>query len=150
MTDRALQRLIFAGCRELGLDADTRHDLQLVATGKASLSEMTDADLRKVVDALKARGFDAAAGRAKKSHARPAAGRADIRYLHVLWRLLAEAGAVQVRGAKGLNAFIRTRFEKAWGSVPIDVDRMTDGAHIRDVTEALKSMCQRAGVEYRR
>jgi phage gp16-like protein len=150
MTDRALQRLIFAGCRELGIDADTRHDLQLVATGKASMADMTDADLRKVVDALKARGFDAAAGGAKKRKARPAAKRPDVRYAHVLWRLLADAGKVNVAGPKGLNAFIRERFANAWGSVPIDIDQMADWEQIRDVNEALKAMCRRAGVEYRR
>lgn len=38
MTSKTLQRMIHVGCKQLGLDNDTRHDLQLVATGKASMS----------------------------------------------------------------------------------------------------------------
>ncbi len=55
------------------------------------------------------------------------------------------AGAVQVPGATGLNAFIRARFEKTWGAVPLDVDSMRDWKQIAAVIEALKAMCQRAG-----
>lgn len=142
MTDRTLQKLIFAGCRALGLDAETRHDLQLAATGKASLSDMSVAEQRKVLDALKAKGF-----RVDTKGKRPQAGRADVRYLHVLWRLLAEAGAVDKPGPVGLNLFVRRRFERAWGAVPLDVDTLTDAKQINDVTRALRDMCRRAGVE---
>lgn len=38
---RTLQRMIHVGCRQLGLDDDTRRDLQLVATGKASMAVST-------------------------------------------------------------------------------------------------------------
>lgn len=56
-TVRKLQRMIHVGCKQLGLDDDTRHDLQLAVTGKASLADMTDAELQKVVSALQQRGF---------------------------------------------------------------------------------------------
>ena len=52
-----LKRLIHVGCRDLGLDDETRRSVQLVATGKTSMSDMTESELRKVVDALKERGF---------------------------------------------------------------------------------------------
>ena len=42
-------RLIHVGCRSLGLDEDTRRDLQLVATGKSSLTAMNDRELEAVV-----------------------------------------------------------------------------------------------------
>lgn len=142
MTARNLQRLVHVGCRELGLDADDRHALQLLATGKESLSDMTDAELNRVVDALKARGFKPA-NRGK----RPPARRADVRYCHVLWRLLHEAGAVKVAGAAGLNAFIRSRFEKKWGAAPIDIDAMQEWAKIADVVDALKDWCSRVGID---
>jgi phage gp16-like protein len=145
MTNRTLQKLVHVGCRELGLDADMRRDLQLLVTGKASMADMNDGDLNKVVDALKKRGFDPAKGKGRKLRA-PAA-RPDVRYCHVLWRLLAEAGVVTSSGPKGLNAFIRTRFAAHWGATPIDIDRMADTAQIADVTEALKAMCRRAGVK---
>ncbi|PTE20243.1 regulatory protein GemA [Cereibacter changlensis JA139] len=150
MTARALQRMIHVGCRELGLDADTRRDLQLVATGKASMAEMSEAELAKLLEALKARGFKpgfkpgvepGAKGR------RPAAPRPDLRYIHVLWGLLGKAGALKKPGRDGLNAFLRTRFEGKWGSVPIDIDALRDAGQINDVTRALKDMCRRAGVD---
>lgn len=148
-----LKRMIHVGCKQLGLDNDTRRDLQLIATGKASMSDMTEADLRKVVDALKNRGFkpygntwftSAKGGKRTKGHDR--APRADLRFVHVLWTLLGEAGALKRPGRDGLNAFIRSRFEGKWQSVPIDVDAIRDAGQINDVTRALKDMCRRAGV----
>lgn len=141
---RTLQKLIHVGCRELGIDAETRRDLQLVATGKASMSDMTEAELQKVVEALKARGFHP---ERSGGFARPVSPRADIRFIHVLWRQLALAGALKVTGRKGLNAFIRARFEKKWGAVPLDVDALRDPAQINDVTRALKDWCARVGVK---
>lgn len=153
MADRTLQRMIHAGCRELGLDGDLRHDLQLAATGKASMADMTDADLRKVVDALKARGFKPFGSPASKdrdrpgrSRAKPLAPRADLRFIHVMWKLLGDAGALTKPGRDGLNAFIRSSFEGKWKSVPIDVDALREAGQIDDVVQALKAMCRRAGV----
>ncbi|SNS44700.1 phage protein Gp36 family protein [Antarctobacter heliothermus] len=67
MGARDLQKLIHVGCRELGLDADARRDLQQAATGKASMRDMTEADLRLVVDRLKASGFDPGSGRVRQA-----------------------------------------------------------------------------------
>ncbi len=147
MTARALQKLVHVGCRELGIDAETRRDLQLVVTGKASMREMGEADLEKLVEALKARGFAPSGDPANGKRGRPAARRGDVRYAHVLWRLLAEKGAVKVAGRRGLNAFVRARFEAHWGHVPIDIDAMSDWERIKDVIDALKAMCRRAGID---
>lgn len=141
-TARTLQRMIHVGCKQLGLDTGTRHDLQLRVVGKASLSDMTERELRAVADELKRLGF-----KADVKERRPAARRADIRFCHVMWRLLVEAGAAKVAGSRGLNAFIRARFERTWGAVPIDVDTMTEWEQINDVVRALKDWCRRAGVE---
>lgn len=143
----ALLKTIHVGCRQLGLDEDTRRDLQLVATGKASLKDMTAAEQQLVLEALKARGFaPGPASGAKKGYRNPAT-RGDVRFCHVLWGKLVKAGAVQVPGATGLNAFIRARFEKAWGATPFDIDSLRDWKQIAAVIEALKGMCKRAGVE---
>lgn len=137
----ALVRTIHFACRQLGLDAETRHDLQLLVTGKASLTDMTPAEQERVLAELKARGFRIAGGK------RPAAKRGDVRFAHVLWRKLHRAGAVDKAGAAGLNAFIRARFAAAWGAAVLDVDHMRDAAQIATVIEALKAMCARAGVD---
>lgn len=152
-TALTLKRLIHVGCKELGLDDETRRGLQLIATGKASMAEMTEVELLQVVEALKKRGFKPygnthykSTGKAK-GHA--PAPRADLRYIHVLWRQLGEAGALKRPGRDGLNAFIRARFEGKWQSVPIDIDALRDAGQINDVTRALKDMCGRAGVTVR-
>lgn len=142
---RALQKLVHVGCRELGLDGEVRRDLQLVVTGKASMHDMDEADLNKLVVALKERGFKPHGGKARAK--RPAAKRADTRFAHVLWGKLHKAGSVDQGGAKGLNAFIRARFEKTWGAAVFDIDAMQDHRQIATVIEALKGMCARAGID---
>lgn len=142
---RSLQRLIHAGCRQLGLDEETRRDLQQVATGKASMAEMTEAELGQVVEALKLRGFSTGfnAG-AKPGRAR--APRADLRYAHVLWGLLGQAGHLERPGREGLNAFVRSRFGASFGSEVIDIDTMRDAGQINAVIKALQAMCHRHGI----
>jgi phage gp16-like protein len=146
MAARNLQRMIHVACKQLGLDEDTRHDLQLAATGKASMADMTDADLTRVIDALEQRGFDPAAKPAS-NRLKPAASRADLRFIHVMWKLLGDAGSLQKPGRAGLNAFIRTQFEGKWKSVPVDIDALRETAQINDVIQALKAMCRRAGIK---
>lgn len=142
---RALQKLVHVACRELGLDGEVRRDLQLVVTGKASMLDMDEADLTKLVAALKERGFKPHAGKARAK--RPAAKRGDVRFAHVLWGKLHKAGAVSQGGAQGLNAFIRARFEKSWGAATFDIDAMQDHRQIATLIEALKGMCARAEIE---
>lgn len=142
----ALLKTIHVACRQLGLDAETRHDLQLRVTGKGSLSDMSDVERQKVLDALKAQGFRMEAGKAKKGFRREAP-RGDIRFCHVLWGKLHAAGAVEAAGAVGLNAFIRARFGKSWGAEILDIDQMRDWRQIAAVIEALKAMCNRAGID---
>ena len=146
---RNLQRTIHVGCKQLGIDADARRDLQLLVTGKASMTDMSDGELRKVVTALENRGFKADSKPSGKPKRAPAP-RADLRYVHVLWGLLGKAGKLEKPGAAGLNAFIRSSFEGKWSSVPIDVDALRDAGQINDVTRALKAMCKRHGIETER
>lgn len=138
-------KTIHVAVRDLGLDNDTRRELQLLVTGKESLRDMSAAEQLAVLEALKARGFKPSAGKASRTHRRPAT-RGDIRFCNVLWGKLVKVGAVDLPGAAGLNAFIRTRFEKAWGAVPFDIDGLRDWKQIATVIEALKAMCLRAGI----
>ena len=141
---RALQQKIHVGCRELGLDSDARRDLQLAATGKASMKGMSEAELKAVLRRLQDSGFKAGSG--GKKHAK--ASRADLRLVHVLWRKLGEAGQLRDPSRKGLNKFIRARFENAWSNVPADVDMMRDYAEIDQVIQALKSWGQRVDIDF--
>ena len=139
---RALQRTIHAACRELGLDTEARHDLQLLVTGKASMSDMTEAELEAMLARLKADGFQHRPARKPRREA----PRADLRYAHVLWGLLSRAGKVKKPGRDGLNAFVRSRFEGKWKSVPIDIDALREAGQINDVIRALKDWCAREGI----
>lgn len=143
----ATLKTIHVACRQLGLDAETRHDLQLQVVGKASLADMTEPERLKVLDALKERGFRMGPASGGKKGYRRAATRGDVRFCHVLWGKLFKAGKVELAGAVGLNAFIRARFEKAWGAATFDIDGMKDWKQIATVIEALKAMCARAGIE---
>ena len=145
---RALQKMVHVGCRDLGIDGETRRDLQLMVTGKESMADMAEADLEKLVEALKAKGFKPGFKPGSKAlKGRPAAPRADLRFVHVLWKLLAEAGAVKMPGRDGLNGFVRARFSKQWGSVPLDVDALREWKQINDVVAALKDWCKREGIK---
>ncbi len=146
MASLSLQRMVHVGCKQLGLDNETRRDLQLVATGKASMSDMTDADIQKVIAALKERGFKPGLKGGMKGR-RAAAPRADLRFVHVLWAQLGAAGKLKTPGRAGLNAFLRSRFETKWGSVPIDIDALREAGQINDVIRALKDWCAREGID---
>ncbi|ATF00765.1 Mu-like prophage protein gp16 [Phaeobacter gallaeciensis] len=150
MNARQLQKQIHVACRDLGLDADARHDIQIAACGKASMRDMTAADLKLVVNHLKERGWNGAVKQGVKRRGHKAAPRADLRLVHVLWRLLGEAGALRDPSRAGLNKFIRVRFEGTWKSVPIDVDTLRDHTQISQIINALKDWCAREGVELNR
>ena len=150
MTARALQKQIHVACNQLGLDADARHDLQLAACGKTSMREMDEADLTKVLTWLKDLGWTTGYEGRSKRRGHKSAPRADLRFVHVLWRKLGTAGALRDPSRAGLNAFIRSRFEGVWQSVPIDIDALRDHRQINDVITALKDWCAREGVDLSR
>ncbi|MVO16833.1 gp16 family protein [Parasedimentitalea huanghaiensis] len=142
---RALQQKIHIGCRQLHLDADARRALQLAVTGKASMKDMSDTDLLKVLKRLEKDGFKPSSKGSKKHKAAP---RADLRLVHVLWGKLSDAGALHDPSRKGLNKFIRDQFGKAWGSIPADIDMLRDGVKINAVIQALKAWGSRADIDF--
>jgi len=140
---QALKRKIFAGCRELGIDTDTRKDLQRAATGKESLADMNEGELKLVINALVTKGFKPT--KSGKGYRR--APRADLRLVHVLWKKLGDAGVLDNPTRAGLNAFIRRRYGAAWGAVPRDIDDLRDWEKIDTVIQALLQWCERKGVK---
>jgi len=144
-------RMIHVACRDLGLDQDTRHELQERVTGKASLSDMTERQLKLVVDELKAKGWSPMPkGKAKAKAGgkvfRNFASRGDVRFCHVLWGKLVAAGTFTVPGHEGLNAFARTVLAQQDGATILDVDQLRDHKQIALLIEVLKNRCARAGV----
>jgi phage gp16-like protein len=139
----ALIRTIQVGCKQLGIDAETRHELQLRLVGKSSLSDMTDAERQRVLDELKTRGFTPSSGRR-----RPQAPRGDLRLVHVLWAKLGQAGALKDPTRRGLNAFVSKRFGRAWGFVPTDIDALRDHDKIDQILQALKQWGEREKIDF--
>ena len=142
-------RMIHVACRDLGLDQETRHELQERVTGVSSLSAMTERQLKLVVDELKAKGWTPVAQKSRKPGAKPFrnfASRGDVRFCHVLWAKLVGAGVFAVPGHEGLNAFARTVLEKQGGATILDVDQLRDHKQIALLIEVLKNRCARAGV----
>ena len=138
-------RMIHVACRDLGLDQETRHELQERVTGKVSLSDMNERQLKLVVDELRAKGWKPARKVGAKTF-RNFASRGDIRFCHVLWGKLVAAGVFAVPGHEGLNAFARTVLEKADGVAILDVDGLRDHKQIALLIEVLKNRCARGGV----
>ncbi|WP_226781854.1 regulatory protein GemA [Oceaniglobus trochenteri] len=126
---------------QLGLEEDDYRAVLTRVTGKASLKLMSSRDKGAVIDELKRLGF-----KSGKSKAHPVAPRSDLRLVHVLWRLLGEAGVLTKPGRAGLNAFLRVRFADHWQSVPMDIDSMRDPDQIDAVIQALKQWCKREGI----
>lgn len=143
-----LKRQIHVACRQLGIDGDARHDLQLVVCGKSSMKDMDEADLNKVLDSLKSKGFKAGFNGGVKQGFKAPAERADLRLIHVLWKKLEDAGELVDPTRRGLNAFIRSQFGAAWASVPADVDMLRDPKQIEAVIRALKEWGKRAGIDF--
>lgn len=91
MNSQQLQRTIHGACRDLGLDDDTRHDMQRQITGKESLTEMTEADLRKVIKALNEKGWKGRSTAPKRGFSAPAE-HAYQRKIYALWGELKREG----------------------------------------------------------
>ncbi|UWQ93004.1 regulatory protein GemA [Rhodobacteraceae bacterium M382] len=142
---RALQQKIHIGCRQLGLDPAARRDLQLVETGKSSMRDMTEADLKKVIKRLESDGFKPTSKRHQKHKAAP---RADLRLIHVLWAELGKAGELRDPTRAGLNRFIRARFGSHWGIELADVDVLRQWNQIDQVIQALKAWNQRTDTDF--
>lgn len=135
---------IFACKRASDMADDDLRALYLFHSDNRTDSQraLTDAEVVSVAKEMQSKS-------PKPKAAKGRAPRADLRLVHVLWKLLGDAGKLSQPGRAGLNAFIRKRFEKSWSSVPLDVDQMRDYKQISMVIDALKAWCRREGVELR-
>ena len=141
MNRETAMRAIYACARQLDMDEGDRRDvIERVHPGVRSLSGLDETGMIAV-----ATEFQRLTPKPKAK--RGLAPRADLRFVHVLWSLLGDAGKLKKPGRDGLNAFIRSRFENKWSAVPLDIDAVRDHEQIADVIDALKAWCHREGVE---
>ncbi len=144
----AKRRHVFAACREMGIDEETRKDLQLQATGKASSSDMNAADFDKVLAALKVKGWKPAV-RGTKGKGWIDVNRADQRKVLAIWGQLAKVGVV-TSGRTAINAFLCSHtFKAKWTDAATDI-AIIGPERCADVIEALKDIARRNQVVLRK
>ncbi|MEO1473989.1 MAG: regulatory protein GemA [Pseudomonadota bacterium] len=144
MNARAQQQQIQIARRQLGLEDDDYRALLKRVTGLSSSKGMGTQDQRKVLDEFRRLGWESKP-KTKGRNWRPESERADIRYIFVLWRLLAEARVV-MRGRAALNSFVcGPKFHKKYSEAPTDVNFLSI-ERSKDVIEALKDMARRNNV----
>lgn len=102
-----LRRAIFAACRKRGLDDAARHSLQLRVTGKASMTQMTDGELRNVLTALNGSGPPKLAGSRPAPAAKALTGGPHDKKLMALWLSGWHLGVVRDPGAEALASWMK-------------------------------------------
>ena len=142
-----LRRAIFASCRQRGIDTALRHEIQLGATGKESLTQMTDDDLRKVLDAVngRARPRRSSGGKAAETGRHPAGPNTrslpdgpHTSKLRALWISAWWLGVVDDASDEALGAWIRRQ-------TGLDAARWATPAQTAACIEALKGWMERDG-----
>ncbi len=151
-TESRLRRAIFAACRQRGIDSDLRHEIQLGATGKASLTEMTMDDMRKVLDAVNGRRRRRNTDTGRERPPRRAGGEPNrlkgptgslpdgphTSKLRALWISAWWLGVVEDRSDEALGAWIRRQ-------TGLDAARWATPVHSSACIEALKGWMARDG-----
>jgi phage gp16-like protein len=124
-----LMGAVRAACKRHGLDDDDRRELQLQVTGRRSMSDMSLADLGKLLDHL------------NKGWKGPSGGRATTAKIRALWWTLYWLGAVDEPNDAAIDAFVR----RQGGPASL---RFTDHRAAQPIIEALKSWAWREGVKW--
>lgn len=122
-----LYRAVHAACRQNGLDDDDRKAMQVEICGKASLSDMTPAEIARMLDRL------------NRNSKAPAGHRAHIGKIRALWWSLYWLGKVESSDDRAIGAFVKRQ-------TGINALRFVDHKSAPAVIEALKSWLERAGV----
>jgi phage gp16-like protein len=141
---RRLIKLTCVAQRDLGMDEDTFRAFLHATVGKSSRKEMSAAELERVVEALKRKGFrvrhrtvGAARGRDRSRALDQAAQSSKIR---ALWLALCEAGAVRDQNESALASFCRRQ-------TGVDDLRWLSSEQSSRLIEALKRWCRRLDID---
>jgi hypothetical protein len=120
---------VHAAAKGAGLDEEDRRSIYAEETGKPSLSDMTLAEIGKVLDRLNR-------GRAAPMHHRP-----HLAKVRALWWTLYWLGEVDQPNDQALVAFVRRQ-------TGLDDLRFVDHRNAPPVIEAQKAWAARAGVRW--
>ena len=133
-TRKKLIIAVRAASRRLGLEDEDRKAIQLEVTGKASMSDMTGAEIGKVLDRLNRDRKGGVSG-SHNPH------RAHISKVKALWWTLYWLAEIEHPNDAALDAFVRRQ-------TGIAMLRFLDHRHAPSVIEALKAIAHRAGVRW--
>lgn len=131
--------------KQLGLDEDTYRGLIHHVTGKRSAGDLDSTERRAVLDEMARRGFKPQPrdhGRGRRNRPRAAAQHPQAAKARALWLSLYHLGEVRDPAEAAMDSFIARQCgisTAAWMKDPNDA---------RTVIEALKSWCERAGVDF--
>lgn len=125
--EAALMRAVMAACRRQGIDNDARVEIQQAIIKKASMTEMSIAELTRLRDHLN-RGWKG-----------PRQDRPHIGKIRALWWSLYWLGAIERVDDEALNAFVKRQTH-------IQHINFLDHKMAPKVIEALKSWLEREGV----
>jgi phage gp16-like protein len=145
MTRRAAVMKVQIARRDLGLDDDTYRTILERLTGHKSSTACSDAELGRVLDEFKAKGWTpkviagANARRPESRKARPAADHPSARKARALWISLWNLGEVRDSSEAALEAFARRQLST------IERLQWADQGLMYKVIEALKAVAERAG-----
>jgi phage gp16-like protein len=106
MTDRrTLIAQAHLAPKELGLDEETRVDIQITHGGHESCSEMTDAELVRVLDHYRSKGWKAKPG--KRAKAQKLADGDQVAKIRALWLQLRDLGELRDPSEAALRAWVK-------------------------------------------
>ncbi len=131
---RALIAKIHVAKKQLAMDEDDYRQILLDLTQHQSLTQCTEAELERVIGALKAKGFKPLPSR----NGKPTAQHPSARKARALWISLYQLGVVRNGSEEALEAFARRQLKcerLVWA-------RQSDSFKL---IEALKQMAERAG-----
>jgi phage gp16-like protein len=121
---------IMAACAKAGMDEDTRRDMFERVAGKRSLTQMSAAELGKILDEINA-------------NKNPVAHSAKMvqNKVYALWMSAYWLGEIDHSDKKALDSFVKRQ-------TGCDKFAWLKPHQAAKVIEALKAMCERAGVQW--
>ncbi len=138
MTARPALAKVAIARKELGLDEETYRAILERLTGHRSAKDCTDAQLGRVLDELKAKGWTPRPFAGQKSKSVRRADHPAAKKARALWISLHQLGAVRDGSEKALEAFARRQLQ-------VEQLQWADAARVYKLIEALKAMAERAG-----
>lgn len=134
---RAMIAKVHLASKQLGLDEDTYRSVLHEVTGHMSAADCSEADLARLVDHFRARGFRPLA-KPKKPGQRAAADHAPARKARALWISLYHLAAIDNASEQALEAFARRQLK-------VEALQWADQAQCYKLIEALKAIAERHG-----